>query len=80
MQIACRTHRTLIPPAPHIVIRQAGAEHPESTESESRLWKVTSETTGFELLSAEDGLLILFGFISGCAIASSFGQILGLFA
>jgi hypothetical protein len=77
MQIAWNIQRRLIRPVPPIVIHEANTEH---KEGESPLWKVTSKATASQLFSAEDGLLILFGFISGFAIASSFGQILGLFA
>jgi hypothetical protein len=54
---------------------ETGNEAEKRTESESRLWKSTAS----QLLSVEDCLLILFGFISGFVIASSFSQILGLF-
>ena len=60
-----------------IFLREANARR---TESESRLWKFISKATPSQLLSVEDGLLILFGFISGCVVASIFSQILGLFA
>jgi hypothetical protein len=45
------------------------------TETESRLWKSAAS----QLLSVEDCLLILFGFISGFVIASGLTQILGLY-
>ena len=60
-----------------IFVQGANAKH---TEKESRLWKFTAKATASQLLSVEDGVLILVGFISGCAILSSFSQILGLFA
>ena len=59
-----------------IFVREANTKH---IESESRLWKFTAEATASQLLRVEDGLLILVGFISGCAIASSLSQILGRF-
>lgn len=76
------------PVAPDISVRQNGGTsrifvlgaNTEHIESESPLWKFTAEATASQLLSVEDGLLILFGFISGCAIASCFTQIVGLFA
>jgi hypothetical protein len=49
------------------------------TESEFCLWKFTVTLTPSQLMSFEDCLLILFGFISGCIVASCFSQILGLF-
>jgi hypothetical protein len=49
------------------------------TESESRLWKFTAKASESRFLSVEDGLLFFFGFFAGCAVASCFSQILGLF-
>lgn len=56
---------------------EANARH---TESEFCLWKFTVKLTPSQLMSFEDGLLILIGFIAGCIFASCFSQILGLFA
>ena len=61
----------------HIFLPEANTRH---TESEFSLWKFTVKLTPSQLMSFEDGLLILFGFISGCVVASCFSQILGLFA
>ena len=77
MQIPCHIQRKLIDPSPHIFVREANTKN---TENELRLWKFTAKVTASQLFLAEDGLLILFGFISGCAVASSFSQILRLFA
>ena len=48
-------------------------------ESEEGIKEQRRVRIASKLLSVEDGLLILFGFISGFAIASNFSQILGLF-
>lgn len=58
-------------------LSEANTRH---TESEFCLWKFTVKLTPSQLMSFEDGLLILFGFISGFVVASCFSQILGLFA
>jgi hypothetical protein len=50
------------------------------TESKFGLWKFTVKLTPSQLMSFEDGLLVLFGFISGCIVTTFFRQILSLFA
>jgi len=60
----------------HMFVLRANTKH---TESKSRLWKFTAKATKSPFLSVEDGLLFLFGFFAGCAVASNLSQILCLF-
>jgi hypothetical protein len=73
MQIRCHIQRKFIHPSPRIFGREVNSKN---TENELRVRKFTAKATASQLLLAEDGLMILLGFISACAIASSFSQIL----